>query len=180
MAWGYFAVKFLGAQGGDANGASFMQFGTSIEKDLAIIFMVTIFAPLGEEFIFRGVMLRSLRDGLGQYKAIGIRVATILALLASGVIFASIHGAGVTNPVFWTYVISSVVYALVYLWSGSLSVAIFAHAVNNVIATLFPLVYGQTIPFSSPVMYAVVIAGPFIAWGIATLVSYLYPSRPLS
>jgi membrane protease YdiL (CAAX protease family) len=83
-----------------------------------------IWAPLGEEVAFRGVLYPALRTRFG--------VAPAAALSAA--VFAVAHGYGVAGfaAVFW----SGVLWALAYERTGSLWPGIVAHAAGNLAATV--------------------------------------------
>jgi membrane protease YdiL (CAAX protease family) len=83
-----------------------------------------IWAPLGEEVAFRGVLYPALRRRFG--------VAPAVALSAA--VFAVAHGYGVVGfaEVFW----SGVLWALAYERTGSLWPSIVAHAAGNLAATI--------------------------------------------
>jgi membrane protease YdiL (CAAX protease family) len=82
-----------------------------------------IWAPLGEEVAFRGVLYAGLRSRSG--------VAPAAALSAA--VFAVAHGYGVLGfvVVFW----SGVLWALAYEKTGSLWPGIIAHSAGNLMAT---------------------------------------------
>jgi CAAX protease family protein len=83
-----------------------------------------VWAPLGEEVAFRGVLYPALRVSLG--------VAPATALSAG--LFAAAHGYGVVGfaAVFW----SGVLWAVAYERTGSLWPCIIAHAAGNLAATV--------------------------------------------
>jgi membrane protease YdiL (CAAX protease family) len=83
-----------------------------------------LWAPLGEEVAFRGVLYPALRSRFG--------VAPAAALSAA--VFAVAHGYGVVGfaAVFW----SGVLWALAYERTGSLWPSIIAHAAGNLAATV--------------------------------------------
>ena len=83
-----------------------------------------IWAPLGEEVAFRGVLYPALRSRFGVAPATAVSAA----------IFALAHGYGVLGfvAVFW----SGVLWALAYERTGSLWPGIIAHSAGNVMATV--------------------------------------------
>lgn len=83
-----------------------------------------LWAPLGEEVAFRGVLYPALRRHFG--------VAPAAALSAA--VFAVAHGYGVLGfaAVFW----SGILWALAYERTGSLWPCIVAHAASNLAATV--------------------------------------------
>src|SRR5262245_47382909 len=82
-----------------------------------------IWAPLGEEVAFRGVLYAGLRSSFGVAPAAAI----------SSALFAVAHGYGVLGfvAVFW----SGAIWALAYEKTGSLWPGIIAHGAGNLMAT---------------------------------------------
>ncbi len=88
--------------------------------------LAAVMAPLFEEFLFRGVLYRHLRDSFG---AAGPVVAVAGAVLASSVIFAAIHPQGIVFiPVLGGL---AVAFCLMREWRGSINPSIWTHAINN-------------------------------------------------
>ena len=83
-----------------------------------------LWAPLGEEVAFRGVLYPALRRHVGVAPAAGLSAA----------VFAVAHGYGVLGfaEVFW----SGILWALAYERTGSLWPCIIAHAAGNLAATV--------------------------------------------
>lgn len=82
-----------------------------------------IWAPLGEEVAFRGVLYAALRSRFGVMPAAAL----------SAVVFAAAHGYGVLGfvAVFW----SGALWALAYEKTGSLWPGVIAHSAGNLMAT---------------------------------------------
>ena len=88
---------------------------------LSAVFAAAVIAPLGEELLFRGVILGGL---LAHH-------TTVCAVLLSAVFFGTLH----LDP--WTFApifISGMVWAWWVIRTGSLLPALFGHALNNLIA----------------------------------------------
>ncbi|MEM7793224.1 MAG: CPBP family intramembrane glutamic endopeptidase [Cyanobacteria bacterium P01_C01_bin.118] len=92
-----------------------------------MLFVAIVFAPLTEEFIFRGVLLQRW----------AVRWNLPIGIMASSVLFGILH---VNNPLGLT--MFGVIMALLYIRTRSLWVPIIAHALNNIVAVtpelLFP------------------------------------------
>ncbi len=96
-----------------------------------------LLAPLGEELLFRGLLLRALQPRLGS----------LLAVLLSAVAFGALH----VDPVHTSAAFVLGLYlGAVALWSGGVRAAIAVHAVNNVIAVLESALGPG--PFPSPLL----------------------------
>lgn len=77
-------------------------------------------APVAEEILFRGVLFRSLRNGIGVVPA-----AAVSAVIFSAVHFNGVHG-------FLSVAFFGFVAAMLYAGTGSLSVVIVLHSLYNV------------------------------------------------
>jgi membrane protease YdiL (CAAX protease family) len=91
---------------------------------LSRIFLLVIVAPITEELLFRGVILRGL---LGRYPR-GV------AVLLTALLFAAVH----MNP--WQFISAfflGVAFGWFYLRTGSILLCILAHAISNGLFVLF-------------------------------------------
>ncbi|MFI5839990.1 lysostaphin resistance A-like protein [Catenuloplanes sp. NPDC051500] len=88
---------------------------------LSILFLA-ILTPIGEEFLFRGVVTTAL-----------LRYGALIGVIASSVIFALAHGL---NSAFLTALIVGLVAAELRRRSGSIWPAVLVHVVNNLIGQL--------------------------------------------
>jgi membrane protease YdiL (CAAX protease family) len=89
------------------------QFG-SISLILAICFL----APIAEEILFRGILLKGLID----------RVSSAWSILLSSILFAAIHFSA--NDTLTLFVVA-VGYSILTIKAGSIWPAILAHIINN-------------------------------------------------
>ncbi len=99
---------------------------------MVIAFCVTVFAPIGEEFLLRGVLFPGLRNSIARFAPVW--VAVLLAALIDGLIFGGLHVAGskaIFLPVLAAF---GFVLCLLYQFSGTLYAPIVLHATNNTIA----------------------------------------------
>lgn len=81
---------------------------------------IAIIAPIGEELMFRGVMLR-----FAAKKMVG---SIFWPIMLTAVLFAILHGNVAGTP---SLIISGVLLAYIYYLTGSLVMSIFAHAIVN-------------------------------------------------
>lgn len=114
----------------------FMQQMNSISLDhVAMLIMVVVFAPLLEEILFRGIILKAmLNKGISPKKAI----------LFSALIFGAVHG----YP--WQFLgafLMGLVLGLVYWKTKSLLMTILLHAFNNFIAAML-IIYSKSESFT--------------------------------
>jgi membrane protease YdiL (CAAX protease family) len=103
---------------GAAHGATFV----------LLVVMTTFLAPLVEEWFFRGVIFRSLDEGL---VGVAPRAATAIAVAASAVLFALAHGEPLQ---FAGLALFGVVLALVIHRTRRLAPSVIAHVSFNAVA----------------------------------------------
>lgn len=105
----------LGADNGDAGIAG-------------LVLAAVLLAPVVEEIFFRGMIFRSLRNGIG----------VILAAAISGAFFGLLHWDFATVERLLQVIpliVFGIALALLYAWSGSLWGSIVLHGTNNAIAS---------------------------------------------
>ena len=94
-----------------------------------------LISPISEELIFRGVFLNRLK----------LVVPTVFAVLISSLLFASLHTYGSITSAF----IFGVCMAILYLKTGNVLVAIFAHFLNNLLAELIVIIDSGKVLFTN-------------------------------
>lgn len=102
----------------------FLASTTSIGQLLANIIVVGIFAGVGEELVFRGLLQRKLTKIFKNYH---------WAVWAAAIIFSAIHFQFYG---FFPRLLLGVLFGYLYIWSGNIMIPIFAHALNNSMAVL--------------------------------------------
>jgi len=93
--------------------------GKSFGNFLFNIFMIGILPAIGEEFMFRGLIQKLLKDWLKN-----IHIAIFITSLLFGVMHLQFYGL-------LPRMILGVMFGYLFFWSGSIWVPIFAHFVNN-------------------------------------------------
>ncbi|MEA3478294.1 MAG: CPBP family intramembrane glutamic endopeptidase [Bacteroidota bacterium] len=91
---------------------------------LVNLLMIAILPAIGEELLFRGVVLRFLKDWTGKVH---------LAVILSAFIFASLHFQFYG---FLPRLLLGILLGYMFVWSGSLWVPIIVHFINNAMAVL--------------------------------------------
>jgi membrane protease YdiL (CAAX protease family) len=104
----------------------------SLAAGIAIGLAVTVCAPIGEEFLLRGVLYPGLRDTLARVAPVWVAIA--LAALVDGLIFGALHLAGTKAIFLPILMLFGVILCLLYQATGSLYANILLHATNNTIA----------------------------------------------
>jgi len=95
---------------------------------VAVLALGAVLTPIGEEFLFRGV----LTNGLARY-------GPWIAVLGSSAIFALAHGINYILPVAF---VVGVVAALLLRRTGSIWPGVVVHAVNNAYSLIVPAILG--------------------------------------
>jgi membrane protease YdiL (CAAX protease family) len=91
---------------------------------LAVVVLITVVAPLGEEIFFRGYFFGSLRNWRGVWPA----------AIATGLIFGAVHAGSAPVGFLVPLAFFGFGLCLLYHFSGSLYPCIALHALNNSIA----------------------------------------------
>jgi uncharacterized protein len=108
------------------------QIGSGIHgwEAVAFVVAVSVVAPIAEEFFYRGLFFRALRDRYGLW----------VGAIGSGLLFAVSHtGAGDLAQILMLQIaigLFGVALALIYEWRGSLAANIAAHAAFNIVTVL--------------------------------------------
>lgn len=135
--------------------------GETLLRDVAIILSMTVFAPLGEELIYRGLIFRGLHDAFARGAAWARRGAYALPALISSVLFAVSHGGEGQSTQLVFLVIAGLIYAWIYWRTGSLTVAVFAHSITNAINVVILAAGGSGL--TTPGLWALVAVSPALA-----------------
>jgi len=108
----------------------------SLVNVLAVVVLITVVAPLGEELFFRGFFFGALRNWRGPW----------LAAVLTGIVFGGVHIGSAPVGFLVPLAILGVGLCLLYEWSGSLYPSIALHALNNSIALGASLKWDWQIP----------------------------------
>jgi len=119
---------------------------------IILILTVAVIAPIYEEVIFRGILLKGMAN----------KINPTLALIVSALFFALVH---MNIPQGINAFLLGLIIGLIYLDTGSIYLCIFAHFVNNsvgiTISGAFQLLSGK---------YAILIRGTAFIIGITILI----------
>lgn len=118
-----------------------LNFGENYKRDLLLVLTICVFAPLNEEFIYRGVIFRGIWNSLlkqhhlnlgspTQKKWFGFTIATVV----SGFLFMSAHGGEGQDTQIYMILLLGVIACGLYALTGSLLASILFHSLNNTIA----------------------------------------------
>lgn len=93
---------------------------TTTVSGLAVnLLMMAVIPAIGEEFLFRGVLMRLFREWFRNVH---------FAIIVSAVLFSALH---LQFYGFLPRMILGVLFGYLFIWTGSLWVPIFAHFINN-------------------------------------------------
>ena len=91
---------------------------------LAVAFLVSVVAPVAEEFFFRGYFFAALRNWRGVWPA----------AIRTGIVFGAIHGSSADPAFLLPLAFFGFVLCLIYARTGSLYPCIALHCANNSVA----------------------------------------------
>jgi len=126
---------------------------------LAVVVLVTVVAPLGEELFFRGFFFGALRNWHGPWPAAAL----------TGLVFGGIHVGSSPLGYLVPLMILGAALCLLYEWTGSLYPAIALHALNNSIALGANLDWDWQIP---AMMVGSTAAALLCAWLLAHAIGH--------
>jgi len=120
----------------------------------AVVVLITIVAPLGEELFFRGFFFGALRNWKGA----------LPAAILTGLVFGAIHIG--SAPIGFTVPLAVFGFGLcmLYQWTGSLYPCIALHALNNSVALGFTQEWTWEI---APLMVGATSGSLLVAWLLA-------------
>lgn len=106
--------------------------GRNAGFDAAMVLSIVALAPLGEELLFRGLIYRSLRDGLARRLPVGLAMAVGAGVSAA--LFAWAHGADGQAQQLWQLAGVGLLLVLAYELTGSIAAPVMVHSLNNSLA----------------------------------------------
>lgn len=102
--------------------------GSGLLLLIATVMTISILVPIGEEFLFRGVLMRGL-----------LRYGAVVAVVVSSIVFALFHGVNMALP---SALIVGLVAGEVTRRSDSVWPAVVIHIINNLAVPVFVLLGG--------------------------------------
>lgn len=181
-AWLY-ELLYLPALHSDLQVVEGFGFGQSLGQDVANLCSITVLAPLGEEFLYRGVIFRPLRDGLRRWswaQPWPAWLPGVVAAMVSAYFFMASHGGDGQDQQLPMLYAMGLLAAAVYGWTGSLYAPILLHSLNNSAAIAMVLGQSAKAQLTTPTLYLLILAGPALAFGLTGLVQSLLPGAAAS
>lgn len=137
---------------------------------MALVFGYVAVAAAWEEFVFRGAMLQNLAEGIEGYAPRWVAVG--VALLASSVVFAVLHGGKVTHlGQYGYYLLAGLVLGGVYVLTGDLALPMGFHACYNFTMSA---VFGLGVSQQTPELVVLDLVGPTLWVGEEGLAHVLF------
>ncbi|MEV0823377.1 CPBP family intramembrane glutamic endopeptidase [Nonomuraea rubra] len=127
-----YAVIALTGLDADPQGMYYDAAGGGVLPLILTILFLAVLTPIGEEFLFRGVVANAL-----------LRYGPVVGVLGSSVVFALFHGINIVLP---SALVVGVAAAEMMRRSGSIWPAVAVHAVNNLALPLLVLLTGTAGP----------------------------------
>ncbi|PRX96627.1 CPBP family intramembrane glutamic endopeptidase [Allonocardiopsis opalescens] len=127
-----YAVITLTGFDADPQGAYYDAAGGGVLPLILTFLFLSFLTPLGEEFLFRGVITTAL-----------LRYGPVIGVVASSVVFGLFHGVNIALP---SAIVVGLFAAEMLRRSGSIWPAVAVHTVNNLGLPLFVVLTGATGP----------------------------------
>jgi membrane protease YdiL (CAAX protease family) len=127
-----YAIIALTGFGTGPQGMYYDAAGGGVLPLILTILFLAVLTPLGEEFLFRGVLANAL-----------LRYGPVIGVLGSSVVFALFHGINIVLP---SALVVGIIAAEMMRRSGSIWPAVAVHAVNNLALPMLVLLTGATGP----------------------------------
>jgi uncharacterized protein len=133
--------------------------------------MIALLPAIGEEFMFRGLLQRLLREWLGN-----IHLAIFIAAFLFSAMHMQFYG-------FLPRMMLGVMFGYLFYWSGSLWLPVFAHFINNGSAVLFDylgqknILYGDYENFGATDNVFFILLSVLI---VAALLTIIYKLKPVN
>ncbi|WP_295628942.1 CPBP family intramembrane glutamic endopeptidase [uncultured Corynebacterium sp.] len=144
--------------------------GESAWSDLLIIAGVAVAAPVGEELVFRGLMFRGAFDAMARRRQVGasLMVSLLVAGAISTLAFAVMHQRGEVDQMAFLILLGAFA-CIVYWATGTLTSAVWVHAVVNAIGLAFALFVASEV--GAPWHVIALVAAPPLAVAVMAAVS---------
>jgi membrane protease YdiL (CAAX protease family) len=147
-------------------------FGRDAALDAPLVLCIVVLAPLAEELLFRGLIYRSLRDGLARHLPLGWGMVAGAAV--SAVLFAVAHGGAGQDEQLWLLLGMGLLLVLAHELTGCLAAPIVLHSLNNTLALLTGLVRHPDVRLAQAWIEWLAWSGPVWVMLCVLLLSALY------
>lgn len=179
----FWALSFLDEPQPDQTTLFFEEMGLAgpLAPAVAQMLSVVILAPVCEELLYRGFILRPTHDALARR---GARVmAVVVSISVSTLAFALPHiGDDTTTAEILGYLVTGITFGLVYVLTGSMTAVMVAHSLQSAWVMAQVLLFGHGGQAVSPVHYILAFGAPVFVYLIAQGLRAILPSgeRPVT
>lgn len=143
---------------------------------LATVIASVILAPVVEELVYRGIILRILHDSL--IARLSSAVAASIAVVVSALAFALPHlGGSPTGIDALAYILTGVFFGVAYVLTGSLTATMVSHSLQSMAAFGQILIFGRGDADVSPIVWILVFGCPVWVYLCARGLAALLPGR---
>ncbi|MDO5690467.1 MAG: type II CAAX endopeptidase family protein, partial [Tissierellia bacterium] len=143
-------------------------FGEGFLSDFVIIVSSTLLAPIVEELVYRGIMLRSIHDGIRRFTPETnslLSIPVILSITYTAIAFIMPHVSYMNIGVITiSYFITSAGFSLVYILTGSMLAAMVSHSLQSCYTFSVILVLGHGDYAVSPIVYGISFLCPILVF----------------
>lgn len=141
---------------------------------LGTVVASVLLAPVCEEILYRGLVVRPVHDSLARR---GTRpwVAASVGILAGALLFAMPHLGEIEPRQALAYVVTGIGFGLVYVLTGSLTAAMVSHSLQSAAAFGQILLFGAGETDVSPLVHVLVFGCPLWVYLIARGLHAAFP-----
>ncbi|MDO5696850.1 MAG: type II CAAX endopeptidase family protein [Dermatophilus congolensis] len=140
----------------------------------ASIVASAILAPVCEELLYRGAILRPIHDHLARHGRAGLGV--VAGILASAAAFAMPHlGGSLTGAEAGSYLITGIAFGLVYVITGSMTAAMVSHSLQSFFVYAQILIFGRGDDYVSPIIWIIALGCPLWTYLCARALHAVFP-----
>lgn len=133
-----------------------------------------ILAPVCEELLYRGAMLRPIHDALARRGRAGL--GAVAGILFSSLAFALPHlGGSLTGAMAASYLLTGIAFGLVYVVTGSMTAAMVSHSLQSCFAFAQVLLFGRGDDYVSPILWIIVFGCPLWTYLCAKALHAVFP-----
>lgn len=135
---------------------------------------VVILAPVCEELLYRGMVLRPVHDSIARRGA--KNAAAVISVLAATLAFALPHiGDATTLGEILGYLVTRIVFGLVYIITGSMTAVMVSHSLQSALVMTQVLLFGHGGQSGNPVLWVLAVGCPLFVYLIARGLHAMFP-----
>lgn len=137
---------------------------------------VVILAPVCEELLYRGMILRPVHDSLIRCDA-PRSAAAVISILVATLAFALPHiGDETTTAEILGYFVTGIAFGMVYVITGSMTAVMVSHSLQSCLVMAQVLLFGNGGQAVNPVLYVLAIGCPVFVYLSARALHAAFPA----